>query len=66
MRQSSTTKQRDSSSDIFLWVLISTVTGRTLDRIEGLSDLGLSYSPLLNAPWDPLQMAAEWTRNAAS
>ena len=65
--RASTAKQIGSSSDIFLWVLIYTVTGRTLGRIAGLSDPEHSYSPLLYRPWDPLQMAAqEWMRNAAS
>ena len=36
-------------------------------NVEHLSDLDLSYTPPVNSPWDPVQMAAQaWSLSAAS
>jgi hypothetical protein len=33
-------------------------------KMEGLSDIDLSYTPPLSSPWDPLQIASQaWGKN---
>ena len=32
-------------------------------KVEEISDLDLSYTPLLSSPWDPVQMSAQdWVK----